>query len=110
MSENEHAKRVSELAKDVFDKLSDFINEHSEPWMAVDAEKEPERAALEKLLWGKALLCAFAQQLGIIEAALIIGEQLPEDEVQDVRAQWIRAGHRICMDVLAAQQAEEKEN
>jgi hypothetical protein len=103
-------KRGAELAKDLFDKLSDFINQESAPWMEVDAEKEPERAMSEKQMWGKALMCALAQQLGIIEAALIIGDGLDDHEVRGVREMWIRAGHRICMDVLEAQKAEESEN
>jgi hypothetical protein len=107
---DEHEKRASELAKQLFDKFSDVINTESEPWMAVDAEKEPERAALEKQLWGKALLCALAQQLGVIEAALIMGDGLDSDEVQSVREMWVRAGHRICMNVLEAQKAEAEEN
>lgn len=110
LAQNEHAKRASQLAKDLFDKLSDFINEHSAPWMSVDAEAEPARAALEKHLWSKALLCALARQLGIVEAALIIGDQLPDDEVQRVREAFICAGRRVCMDVLEAQKAEEREN
>lgn len=107
---DEHEKRTSALAKDLFDKLSDFINAQSGPWMTVDAEKEPERAALEKQLWSKAMLCALAQQLGIIEAALIIGSRLPEEEVQAVREMWIHAGHRTCIDILEAKEAQEKEN
>lgn len=107
LAQNEHAKRASQLAKDLFDKLSDFINEHSAPWMSVDAEAEPERRALEKQLWGKALLCALAQQLGIIEAVLIIGDQLPDVEVQHVREMWVHAGRRICMDVIEIQKAKE---
>jgi hypothetical protein len=107
---DDHEKRTAELAKQLFDKFSDVINTESEPWMEVDAEKDPEGATLAKHLWGKALLCALAQQLGVIEAALIMGDGLPAEEVQMVREMWVRAGHRICMDVLEAQKAEEEDN
>lgn len=112
MSENlkDYTQRANALAKDLFEKLSDFINTHSEPWLSVDAEAEPKRAAVEKHLWGKALLCALAQQLGIIEAALVVGDEVPMHEVVAVRERWIQEGHRLCMEVIEAQAAEDKEN
>jgi hypothetical protein len=113
---DEHEKRAAALAKDLFDKLSDFINNESDPWMSIDAKAEPARAALEKLLWGKALLGALAQQLGIVEVALIVGAHVPEDLVREVRDKWISSGHQACvealetLETLEAQRADKETN
>src|SRR5258707_14079217 len=103
-------KRASELAKKIFDKISDALNELSKEWLHIDPVKEPERYALEKHLWGKGLLAALAQQLGIIEAALIMGDGLDAETVHGVREMWIRAGHRICGEAMEAPKAEKEEN
>ncbi len=106
---NEHTQAAA-LAADLFNKLTDLLDTESAAWMSIDVEKEPERAALAKQLWSKALMCALAQQLGIIEAALMLGEELPESQVREVREQWIAAGHRFCLDAVTAQNAKEKGN
>lgn len=108
--DDDDAERAAALAEHLFNKLTELIDEEARTCMSIDAEKEPERAAAARSLWGKALLGALAQQLGIVEAALIIGAHVPEDLVREVREEWIRSGHQACVEALEAQRADKETN
>lgn len=104
---DEEKKRATAYAQGFFDKLSELINAESTPWMSIT---DPDQQMNEKQIWSKALLGALAQQLGIIEATLILVDGLDKDDVQAVREMQIRAGHRVCMDTIEAVKAEQEEN
>lgn len=110
MSDDEDDQVVA-LGKEIFDSISEALNIVSENgWMKIDPDKEPERYTQAKLVWGKALLSATAQHLGIVEAALIMGDGLDQHSVMEVREHWIQAGHQTCINLIHEQQAEDQEN
>lgn len=108
MSQDEE-KRASEMAKQLYDRLAEVINEMQEKQLG-HLDVTTEEFDVEKHLWGKALLASLAQHLGTIEAALAIGDGLEYETVHQVREMWIRAGHKIFGEAAEAAAAEEEEN
>lgn len=104
-------EQAANMAKEIFDRISDLLNTLSnETWNTPELQADPEKRDREKHVWGKGVLCALAQQLGIIEAALILSDGLDGETTLGVREMWIRAGHRICTEALEAKRVEDAEN
>lgn len=108
---DELEQQAARLAKSIFDRLSEVLDEMaSDTWGKIDPDKEPEKFETAKQLWGKGLMAALAQQLGVIEGALVMGDGHDLKTVMSVREMWIQAGHRIASEAIEQQRREEQEN
>lgn len=111
MTDEEKAQHAADLATEIDERLTALLNELSEKsWMAIDGEKEPERFALEKEMWSKALMVTLARQLGVIEAMLVLTDNVEMATIAGIREEWIQKGHQITIEAVEAQRAEDEEN